>query len=221
MIIKGDDLANGITITAGATAGTVVITGVNAGGSATNVEMRLSRWHTNGAVTLSGFTGDLKISMKDGDDTVSITDLDVPGKAKIKGGDGNDTITIDGVTIDDKLKISLGDGDDTLSITDTEVTGKTKIKGKSGDDDVTIEDSTFTKLDVCLGTDDDTLDISGTTVSVKTRFNGGRGTNTFTNGTGNSLTNFKEKNFDDDDDDIGNAFGDVAYARDQWGGDRQ
>ena len=195
LVIKGDDLANGITITAGATAGTVVITGVNAGGSATNVNGT-----ANGVVTLSGFTDDLKISMKDGDDTVSITNLDIPDSAKIKGGDGNDTITIDGATIDDKLKIRLSDGDDSLSITDTEVTGKTKIKGKDGDDDVTIEGSTFTRLRVKLGQDDDTLDISGTTASVKTRLNGGRGTNTFTSGTGNSLTNLKEKNFDDDDE---------------------
>src|SRR5688572_15011706 len=37
LVIKGDDLDNGITITAGATAGSVLVTGVNAGGTATNV----------------------------------------------------------------------------------------------------------------------------------------------------------------------------------------
>ena len=195
LVIKGDDFANGITITAGATAGTVVITGINAGGSATNVNGT-----ANGVVTLSGFTDDLKISMKGGDDTVSITNLDVPGTAEIKGGDGNDTITIGGATIDSKLKIRLGKGDDNLSITDTDVTGRTRIKGRGGNDDVTIEGSMFTRLRVLLGGDDDTLDISGTTVSVKTRLNGGDGTNSFTNGSGNSLANLKDKNFDDDDD---------------------
>jgi hypothetical protein len=146
LVIKGDNLANGITITAGATAGTVVITGVNAGGSATNVNGT-----ANGTVSLSGFTDDLKINMKGGDDTVTITGLTVPDKAKLKGGKGNDTFTIDG--------------------------------------------STFSKLKTSLGRGDDTLDISDSTVSVKTRLNGGGGTNTLTNGTDNSLANFKEKNF--------------------------
>src|SRR5262249_3150905 len=81
LVIKGDDLANGITITAGTNAGTVVITGVDAGGSSTTVNGT-----ANGTVTLSGFTDDLKINMNGGDDTVSITELDVPGKVKIKGG---------------------------------------------------------------------------------------------------------------------------------------
>src|SRR5215210_3728665 len=89
LIIQGDDFANGITITAGATAGTLVITGRNAGGSATNVNGT-----ANGPVNLSGFMDDLKISMKGGGDSVTITSLDVPGALKLKSGDGDDTITI-------------------------------------------------------------------------------------------------------------------------------
>ncbi len=192
LVIKGDNLSNGITITAGPTAGTVVVTGVDAGGSATNVNGA-----SNTAVSLSGFTGDLKVSMKGGDDTVSITDLTVPGKAKLKGGDGNDKFTLDGVTVDRSLGAYLGSGDDILSMTDGEVTDKTNIKGRSGGDDVTIEHSTFSKLSVSLGRGDDTLDISGSTASVKTRLDGGPNTDTFTNGTDNSLTDLKDRRFED------------------------
>jgi hypothetical protein len=190
LVIKGDDFTNGITITAGATAGTVVVTGVNAGGSATNVN-----GVSNGAVTLSGFTDDLKISMKGGDDVVSITDLEVSGNVKIKGGRGSDMIMIDGATVSAKFKIDLCDGDDSLSVSNTHVTGKTKIEGKDGHDDVTIEGSTFTRLHASLGRGNDMLDISGTTVSVKTRLGGGRGTNVFTDGTGNSLAHLTIKHF--------------------------
>src|SRR5262249_382962 len=77
--IKGVDLDNGITLAAGATTGTVVVTGVTAGGSATTVNGGTT------AVTLSGFTGKLKIDMEDGNDNVAVTGLTIAGKAKIKG----------------------------------------------------------------------------------------------------------------------------------------
>jgi hypothetical protein len=152
LIIKGDNLANGIEITAGATAGTVVITGVNAGGSATNVNGT-----ANGAVTLSGFTDDLKINMKGGDDTVTITGLTVPDKGKLKGGDGDDTFTIDGSTFA-KLKTKLGHGDDTLDISDTTVSVKTRLNGGHGTNTLTNDTSnSLTKLEQknFVGTDDE------------------------------------------------------------------
>ena len=195
LIIKGDDLANGIQITAGTTAGTVKITGINAGGTATNIN-----GSSNGSVTLSGFNGDIKIKLKGGDDSLSMTDLDVPGKLKIEAGEGNDSVTLDGVTVDRKFKAKLSDGNDSLSITNTTVAGSTKIKGKDGEDEVTIEGSTFSKLRVSLGDDDDTLDISGSEATRKTRFNGGRGTDTLNNDDKNDFTNFKEKNFEEEDD---------------------
>ncbi len=194
LILKGDNLANGIQITAGTTAGSVKITGISVGGSATNIN-----GSSNGSVTLTGFSGDIKIKLKGGDDTVSIIDLDVPGKLKIEAGKGNDSVTLDGVTIDGKFKAKLSDGNDTLSVIDTQVTGKTKIKGKDGEDEVTIEDSTFTKLRVSLGDDDDTLDISGSEATGKTRFKGGRGFDTLSNADDNEFANFKEKNFEDVD----------------------
>src|SRR3954465_6274485 len=70
LLISGDKFANGITLAPGTAANTVVVTGVNAGMGATNVNGA-----SNGAVTLSGFTGSLTIRMKGGNDNVTITGL--------------------------------------------------------------------------------------------------------------------------------------------------
>jgi hypothetical protein len=191
LVIKGDSLANGITIAAGSTAGTVVVTGVTAGGSATTVNSGTT------AVTLSGFTGGLKIDMKGGDDSVTITDLTVTGDAKLEGGRGDDTFDVSGSTFHGALTTNLGDGDDTLTFDSTTVSGKAKFKGRHGDDDATITDSTFSKLSVSLGKGDDSLTMSGTTASVDTSLNGRRGTNTFSNGTDDSLASLAVKHFNE------------------------
>ena len=60
---------------------------------------------------------------------------------------------------------------------------------------MTIATSTFSTLGVSLGGGNDTLSISGTTVSTKTKLNGGHGTNTFTDGGGNTLNGLTQKNF--------------------------
>jgi hypothetical protein len=190
LIIKGDSLDNGITIAAGTIAGMVVVTGVNQGGIATHVNGM-----ANGAATLTGFTGGLKIKMKDGKDTVSITGLTVAGKADVDGGDGNDQFTLSGTTFHQSLDVRLDKGSDTLSLTNTKVAGKAKLEGNRGDDNMTIASSMFGKLTTKLGRDNDSLNISGTTVSEKTKLKGGPGANAFTNGTGNSLAALRAKHF--------------------------
>src|SRR6185436_14885785 len=93
--------------------GDLVITGVDAGGSATNVNGT-----ANGTVTLSGFTDDLKIKMKGGDDVVTIHDLTVPDKIDIDLGKGDDTLTLTSVTASDEADIDGDKGDDNITITD-------------------------------------------------------------------------------------------------------
>ena len=192
LIIKGDSLDNGITITAGATAGEVIVTGVNAGGSATNVNDI-----SNGTITLSGFTGGLKIDMHGGNDSVTITDLDVSGKAKLEGGRGDDEFSLDGVTFGRSLRISMGKDDDTLSLTNVEVADKATLMGRRGNDEVSIDGSTFTKLSVKLSKGDDTLEVTDTEATVKTHFKGGHGTNTYT-GSGNTLAGLKTSHLTDE-----------------------
>lgn len=197
LVIKGDSLANGITIAAGTTAGTVVVTGITAGGSATTVNGGTT------AVTLSGFTGDLKIDLKGGDDNVSVTGLTVSDDGKIKAGNGGDTVSVSDTTFGDDFKTDLGDGDDTLTLDSITVTGHAKVEGHHGDDDTTITDSTFSKLDVSLGRGDDTLTMSGTKATADTKLNGKKGTNTFANNGGNTLASLTVKHFNEttgDDD---------------------
>jgi hypothetical protein len=194
LVIKGDSLANGITIAAGTTAGTVVVTGITAGGSATTVNGGTT------AVTLSGFTGDLKIDLKGGDDNVSVTGLAVSDDGKIKAGRGADTVSVSDTTFGDDFKTDLGDGDDTLTLDSVTVTGRTKIEGHHGDDDTTITDSTFSKLHVSLGRGDDTLTMSGTKATVDTKLNGKKGTNTFDNNGNNTLASLTVKHFNENTD---------------------
>jgi hypothetical protein len=191
LIIKGDSLGNGITIAAGTTAGTVIVTGVTAGGSATTINGGTA------AVTLSGFTDDLKIDLKDGDDNVSVTGLTVSDDGKIKAGKGDDTVNVSDTTFDDDFKTDLGDGDDSLTLDSVTVTSHAKIEGHHGDDDTTITDSTFSKLHVSLGRGDDTLTMSGTEVTARTKLNGKKGDNTFANNGGNTLDNLSVKHFNE------------------------
>src|SRR6059058_5739244 len=78
LFIKGDNLSNGITITPGAIPKQVIITGVNAGGSATTVN-----GVPNGPVAVNNVTKDVKIKMLSGNDIVTITNLTVNGSLKI------------------------------------------------------------------------------------------------------------------------------------------
>lgn len=192
LVVKGDNLDNGIAITAGANAGDVVVTGVNAGGSATNVNGT-----ANGVVTLTGFSGDLNIKMKRGNDSVAITWITTSGKAKVKGGHGDDTFDISDADFNGKLIVKLGEGDDSLSLRSTTVVGKAKVSGHSGSDDATVTDSMFSELGVSLGKGDDLLTVARTTTSAKTSFNGRRGTNTYTDGGGNSLADLSIRHFDE------------------------
>ena len=120
-----------------------VITG--AGGTTINGEA---------AVTVGGVTGKVNISMRDGADEVTITDVDFAGN----------------------LKIGLGKGADTLTLTDVTVGGNTTIKGQPGADEVTLDGFDGTgKLKVRLGGGDDLLTLIDVTVGGTADYNGGAG----------------------------------------------
>lgn len=168
LVIRGDNLDNGITIAAGTVAGTIVVTGTSAGGAATNVN-----GNANGAVTLTGFTDDFDI--------------------KLKGG--NDVITISNLTVRDSLKLKLGKGNDTVTLTSVTVTNDAEIRARRGADTLSINTSIFEELWIGMGQDNDNLNIAGTTVRDKTWLKGGRGANVLTTGSGNSLANSNANNF--------------------------
>ncbi|HEY2416044.1 MAG TPA: hypothetical protein VGI40_27630, partial [Pirellulaceae bacterium] len=83
LFIKGDNLSNGITITAGAIPNQVIITGTTVAGSGTTVNGL-----TNTPVAVNNVTKSMKINMQAGNDVVTVNNLTVNGSTKIKGGAG-------------------------------------------------------------------------------------------------------------------------------------
>src|SRR5262249_36296766 len=81
LTIRGDNLSNGITITAGPNPNEVVVTGINVDGSGTAVNGLV-----NTPVTLVNVTRDIKISMRRGNDTVNVNNLTVNGDLEIRTG---------------------------------------------------------------------------------------------------------------------------------------
>src|SRR3954469_10539995 len=104
--IVGDSAANDITIQEGATANSIVVTGIGTTGGNTTI---------NGGTNIGTFTGltrNIPVRMNGGDDTVSVlADLAAPGNLSISMGSGDDTVAIgDGSTIAGKLSITTDGG---------------------------------------------------------------------------------------------------------------
>ncbi len=180
LIIKGDNLSNGITITSGAIPNQVIITGINAGGSGTTVNGL-----TNTPVAINDVTKDMKIKLLAGNDIVTINNLDLTGSAIIKGGGGTNTISVSSSTICGDLDIRTGGSADTITVTATLVNGEAEFKTGGDCDHLTIVGSTLGELDVHLEEGNDTLSITNTQVVTQTKLNGDEGINTFVNGQSN------------------------------------
>src|SRR5690349_15576548 len=141
LIIKGDSSDNTIAVTQSGT--TITVTGTS-----TTVNSSTS------AAVLTGFTGKIKIKMKDGADSVTLTGL---------------TTT--------KLDVEMGDGNNTLDIENCTVNGKTELEGEKGNNTFKIDTKTTTgeetapssrfngKLDIDLHRGNDTLQLLNATVT--------------------------------------------------------
>src|SRR5262245_42124650 len=108
LVIKGDTADNGIHI-------------VPAGAGAYEISASDANTTINGqpvAFVASGVTGDVKISMGDGNDTVIIEDTNVapfPDDLTIRTGAGNDSVEINDGGVTDDTTISTDQGDDTVT----------------------------------------------------------------------------------------------------------
>jgi hypothetical protein len=180
LFIKGDNLSNGITITAGAIPNQVIITGTTVAGSGTTVNGL-----TNTPVAVNNVTRGMRVNMLGGNDTVNAHNLTINGVTKIKGGDGLDTINLTSATFNSSMRLKLGPGADVLNITATVVQAETNITGGANFDDVTIVGSDLGALHTNLNDGNDNLDISNTQVTTVTTLEGGKGINTFVNGGSN------------------------------------
>jgi len=180
LCIKGDNLSNGITITAGAIPNQVIITGTTVGGSGTTVN-----GITNAPVAVNNVTMDININMKGGNDTVTINNLTVNGTTNIKTGAGIDTVHVNASTICGDLKVKTGGSADTVTVVASSVAGEAIFATQGDCDNLTITGSTLGALHTNLSSDNDHLDISNTQVITVTTLEGGTGINTFANGGSN------------------------------------
>jgi hypothetical protein len=199
LIIKGDNLSNGITIAPTAVPFQVMITGTTVGGSATNVN-----GVSNAPVLINNVTAGLQINMKGGNDEVTTTFttvnalpkfLTINGKSKIKGGAGLDTIDLTFSQFNSKLNVQLGPGSDALNVSNTTVQARMNVTGGANFDNVSFLDSAIGELNIALNEGNDNLAIENTQVVVQTTINGGKGVNSFVNGQSNFFgSSYTKKN---------------------------
>jgi len=174
-VIKGDKAANIIAVSS-PVAGSVTVAGTN-----TTINGVV------GPVTLTGFTGNLKIQMGQGNDDVIVNGMNVSGNANIRLGRGNDFLDV----------ATQNSG---LNSGNVAVTGALNVRARAGQDTVAIGHITTEEddpnvsasagsLTVRMGKQNDSLNVVRTTVAGSTRLRGGRGTNTVNNVTAAAALN--------------------------------
>ena len=99
-----------------------------------------------------------------GDDVVSIGYLkdDYGDGPTMDLGDGDDTITIDEVEAAEDIKISGGDGDDNMHVKYMDFGDYATIKGGAGDDTITVDSYKGKGLSLLGGDGDDVCTLEGT-----------------------------------------------------------
>jgi hypothetical protein len=193
LLIRGDAEGNEISVTAGAEPGTYVVTGLNG----TTVHQEGQTPATE--VTVTGVRNDVRISLGEGDDSVSLVDSGVRGSISIHTGTGADEVTVDQVSARGGLAIDTADDNDTVTLGSTDDTGATtfglrdgtlegalrirkgiRVNLGDGNDSLTLENAaSLIGIGVNGGLGDDTISASGTSGSILAVL-GGDGTDTIT-----------------------------------------
>jgi hypothetical protein len=154
--IQGDDLDNKVLVTAGAEAGSFVVTGLDG----TTVTMDGT---TSGEATIQD-ASDVKIDLGAGNDLVAVVGANVGGKLSINTGSEDDRVFIGtagdavelegvtlpadlAVTVGGRLNVKTGDGDDVIEINDASVNGMVSVYAGDGDDNVTLGGSVIGPTD--------------------------------------------------------------------------
>ena len=78
-------------------------------------------------------TGDVRISMRGGDDRVRVDGL-VPGNVSVRGGRGSDVLSLGCPVVGGDVTMTGGPGDDVIDIQDTLLTQDLRIRTGSGSD---------------------------------------------------------------------------------------
>ena len=176
LALVGDDLDNFISVTGSATAGEVVVTGLpDSNGVATKIKDAQGVEHDS--LTLEGVTDNIYVNLKGGNDSVSMSALQVAGNVAIREGDGNDTVSLGtpvvtpvvrslaasavstaSVQIGGNLDVHLGDGNDTFTESSVDVMKNEWLDAGDGNDSLilgapvmTVSPTTAATADVNIG----------------------------------------------------------------------
>ncbi len=170
LVVQGDELDNHIAITAGAEAGSFVVTGLD--GTTVHLEGQAAA----GEVTVAGVNDDLRIDLGDGSDTLELADAVVNGSVSIRMGVGDDSVAV-GSEDGGVGEALAGLFDEDVSVA---IRGSLRISTDGGEDQVVVDDAAVRGfLDIHTGADNDSVSL-GSLVDA----NGGVGLNGSSNGAG-------------------------------------
>jgi hypothetical protein len=157
--IEGDAADNQIAITAGAEAGSYVITGLEGTILLPVDPVTDLPGAPVSTLTVTDVHGRANIDLGEGDDLVALFDAEFRGKLKIETGDGDDRVLIGAqgdvgselneilsdelnVEVKGKLSIDTGLGDDEIEVGDASIYGHIKVNAGDGADLVSLGDAT-------------------------------------------------------------------------------
>ncbi len=138
LVVRGDDLANGVRIARGTVAGQIIVTGEDAGGTPTTVNGQAS-------VTVNGVRDDFRIRLRGGDDVLTLDAVFVPRELRVNTGTGNDRVFLTNTFVSDEVEIKTERGDDTVEISGGTFGDEVKLKLGRGNDTFAVQNARFEK----------------------------------------------------------------------------
>lgn len=151
LVVLGDRHANGVLVQAGASPGSLVITGL--GGTTIN---GLS------SDTLTGFDSGAKFKLRGGADSLAIGDgapITIPGKLLVRMGPASSSLQLRGLSVEGRTILKTANRGDAIAAIDAVFALAWKLKTGGGDDYATLQDCIFRgNVKVVGGSGEDTLD---------------------------------------------------------------
>lgn len=125
----------------------------------------------NGATNELNFSGvkkSLEVWMRAGDDSITISNLDLKRTAYIHLGEGDDLLNVNALKTKRTTEIWAGAGNDQLNIENSTFKRAGYVAGGTGDDTVNLADNYFGRKSI-IGGGDDTDSLGGINNEVKSR----------------------------------------------------
>ena len=107
---------------------------------------------------------DLKIKTSDGDDAIYLYACHIGDDLKVKSGDDDDTVVIEYSQIDGEMNVKLGEDDDYMGTHSIDARDEVNVRASDGEDYLSVSYSRFDdECEVDMGDDDDTLEVYNST----------------------------------------------------------